>query len=212
ARLPRELVDHRLRPVEAVDSDAPLGERQGDAAGADAELERRACAREPGQEVDGRLDDRRVELLAGRSVIELRPLLAEEALAVFHAARHGLDSTAPSDRRPTCRPVAPPPVLPRRPAAAPPSRPAHPNPAAPAAEQDPPRAPGRTAAPPSTDAAPRAGARRRRSRSRPTTGRPRLAARPRAGRGRTRAGPGRARAGPSAVDASGRTLARAPSA
>ena len=43
--------------------DAALGERQRDAAGADAELERSAVAREISQEVDGGADHRWIEHL-----------------------------------------------------------------------------------------------------------------------------------------------------
>ena len=46
---------------------AALGEGQRDAAGADAELERRAVAGQIGEEVDGRVDDRRVEHLGDDS-------------------------------------------------------------------------------------------------------------------------------------------------
>ena len=60
--------------------DAALRERHRDPAGADAELERIAVAGEVGEEVDGRLDDRRVELLAGRLVVPLGDALAEVVL------------------------------------------------------------------------------------------------------------------------------------
>ena len=55
-------------------------ERQRDAAGADAELERRAVAGQIGEEVDGRVDDRRVEHVGGRLVVALCNSLAEVIL------------------------------------------------------------------------------------------------------------------------------------
>ena len=47
ARLRLQPRDHRRREVDAVHADAAPGERQRDAAGADAELERGAVAGEP---------------------------------------------------------------------------------------------------------------------------------------------------------------------
>ena len=48
-------------------ADAALRERQRDATGADAELERGAAAGQIGEEVDHRLHDRGLEHLGGRS-------------------------------------------------------------------------------------------------------------------------------------------------
>ncbi len=64
ARLRPQLSDHRLRQVDAVHSDATLTERQRDAAGADAELERSAVARQPDEEVDRGIDV--LELIVAR--------------------------------------------------------------------------------------------------------------------------------------------------
>ena len=58
-------------------ADAAPGERQRDAAGADPELERRAVAGELREEVDGGLDDRRLEHVGRRLVVPRRDLLAE---------------------------------------------------------------------------------------------------------------------------------------
>jgi hypothetical protein len=63
ARLGPELGDHGRRQVDAVHPHAPAAERDGDAAGADAQLERGASCSPLGQELDRGIDDRRVEQL-----------------------------------------------------------------------------------------------------------------------------------------------------
>ena len=61
ARLGTQLLDHRRRRGRCRARRRRAAERQGDAAGADAELEGRAVAGEGGEEVDGRIDDRGFE-------------------------------------------------------------------------------------------------------------------------------------------------------
>ena len=67
ARLGAQPRDHRLGEVDPVHRHAARGERQRDPAGADAELERGAVARQLGEEVDRRVDDGRVEHVGCRS-------------------------------------------------------------------------------------------------------------------------------------------------
>ena len=63
-----------------MDSDAALRERERDPAGADAELECCAAARELGQEVHDRADDGRVEELRQPLVVARGHALAEVVL------------------------------------------------------------------------------------------------------------------------------------
>lgn len=76
ARFLAELGDHRFREVDAVHANASLRERERHPTGTDAELERRAIARERREEVD-----RRPEHLRGEHraviVIALRYLRTE---------------------------------------------------------------------------------------------------------------------------------------
>ena len=62
---------------------APTGERERDPAGPDPELERASAAGEPGEEVDGGIDDRRVEHLPV-VVVARGDALAEVAVVVAH--------------------------------------------------------------------------------------------------------------------------------
>ena len=59
ARLRAEPRRHRLRQLDPVHRHAALGQRERDPAGADPELERAAAPGELGEQVDGRVDDRR---------------------------------------------------------------------------------------------------------------------------------------------------------
>jgi hypothetical protein len=61
AGLRLELRDHRRREIDPVHGDPAPAERQGDPAGADAELERPAVTGQPGQEFDGGADHGRIE-------------------------------------------------------------------------------------------------------------------------------------------------------
>src|SRR6185312_8214322 len=78
-RLLPQLRDHVGREVDACNPDAPLGERYGDPAGADRELER-SIVGEWHEEVDDRLD----QLAGRRLVVALRDLACEP---VGHPAR-----------------------------------------------------------------------------------------------------------------------------
>ncbi len=77
ARLGLQPRDHRLREVDAADADATLRERQGDPAGADPELERRAVTCEPGDEIDDRVDCAGLRHLVVRVVVPSCDVLAE---------------------------------------------------------------------------------------------------------------------------------------
>jgi hypothetical protein len=68
-----------------VDRDAAPRERQGDAAGADPQLEGPAVPCQGRQEVDGRLDRRRVELPRGRLVVRRGDAFVEKAVVVVTA-------------------------------------------------------------------------------------------------------------------------------
>ena len=78
-------------------------ERQGDAPGADAELERRAVSGELGQQLDDRVDGRRLEHVGGELVVPLRIALAPAVFGhgrtlsrtVGGAAGSGLACSAP---------------------------------------------------------------------------------------------------------------------
>ena len=63
ARLRPQSRDHRRREVDAVHADAALPERESDAPGADAELERGAVAGQADEEVDDGIDHRRLGYL-----------------------------------------------------------------------------------------------------------------------------------------------------
>ena len=84
---------HRVGEVDALDRDTPLGERQRDAARADAQLERRAVSGQVGEEFDGRVDDRRVEHVGGRLVVSIGHSLAKVVLG------HRLHSVRRTNRR-----------------------------------------------------------------------------------------------------------------
>ncbi len=85
ARLRAQSRDHRLREVDPVHADSALRERQRDPAGADPELERGAAPGELGEEIDGRIDDGRIEHVRLRLVVPRGDALAEVAVVVFHA-------------------------------------------------------------------------------------------------------------------------------
>ena len=67
-----------------MDRHAALRERERDPAGADAELERCAAARELGQEVHDRVDDGRVEELRQPLVVARGHALAEVVLGHYY--------------------------------------------------------------------------------------------------------------------------------
>src|SRR3954470_14144100 len=69
AFLRSQLRDHRVRHVDPVHRHSPLRERNRDPARPDSELERASTRRELDEQVDDRLDDRRVEHLSGRLVV-----------------------------------------------------------------------------------------------------------------------------------------------
>jgi hypothetical protein len=71
---------HRLRQVDPVHLDAATGERQGNPARADTELERGAAVGEPGKEVHGSLDDLAVPPAADRLVVFCSDVLSEVVL------------------------------------------------------------------------------------------------------------------------------------
>jgi hypothetical protein len=71
---------HGLGQVDAVHRNAALGQRQGDAAGADPELEGGAVARQPGEYVHDRRDGGRVEHVVGGIVVAGRDILPEVVL------------------------------------------------------------------------------------------------------------------------------------
>src|SRR5439155_15430749 len=77
SRLPLQLLDHGGGQVDAVHRDAALAQGQGDAAGADAELQGGAVSGEVGKEVDRRVDDRGIEHAGRRGVVERGDALVE---------------------------------------------------------------------------------------------------------------------------------------
>ena len=90
-------------------ADAPPREWQGDAAGADAELERGAAASELDQEVDDRVDDRRIEHVGGRLVVPLCHTLAEVVLGherILSRTQRRYPVPCPSRSRACCCPSA----------------------------------------------------------------------------------------------------------
>jgi hypothetical protein len=92
-------VQHRPREVDATDRHASLGERDGDPAGPDPELERRSSGRELGEQVDGRSDDVRPGHLGDVVVVDRR-LLRGPHLAVHPDS---LASPAGTGRRGSAR-------------------------------------------------------------------------------------------------------------
>jgi len=100
--LRQELVDHRLRQLDATHRDAPVGQRQRDAAGADRQLQRRAVAGERREEFDGRVEDLGLEH-------ERRPLVVRRrGLRVpVVAARHVAHAPARAHRQPPISAVPP---------------------------------------------------------------------------------------------------------
>ena len=89
--------EHRLGAVDPRHADAPRGQRQGDPAGADRELERAAVAGELREHVHGRVDHGGVEHRGGLVVVARRDPLAEEALLSHPAqcARRSGSSATP---------------------------------------------------------------------------------------------------------------------
>ena len=79
-----QLREHRLRVVEARDAHAARGQRQRDPARADRELERRAVSRQLGQQVDRRVDHRRIEHPGRVRVVGRGDALAEVPLFRCH--------------------------------------------------------------------------------------------------------------------------------
>ena len=80
ARLGAKPRDHRLRQIDPVHAHTAPGKGQGDSAGADAELESGAVAREIRQERDHGVEDRRVGLVGVPLVEPPRDVLAEVVL------------------------------------------------------------------------------------------------------------------------------------
>ena len=84
ARLRPQPGDHRPRQLDPVDLDAASGERQSHAPGPDSELERAPAACQRRQEVDGRVEHRRVERIGGHLVVRVGHGLSEVAVFVGH--------------------------------------------------------------------------------------------------------------------------------
>ena len=77
AGLGPEPLDHRPRQVDAVHRDAPSRQRERDAAGPDAELQRAAAAGELGEEVDRGIEPAGLEEVGRRVVVPRGGLLVE---------------------------------------------------------------------------------------------------------------------------------------
>ena len=79
-------------------ANAPLGEREREASGSDAELERPACPHQFGEEVHGWIDDIRIERFGPEGLVPLRYAFVEVVL--WHGAHSGTESmqTGPFSR------------------------------------------------------------------------------------------------------------------
>ena len=68
-----------------MDADAAGGQWDGDPAGSDAELERPTVADKPGEEVDHRIDDRRLEHRVQALIVDGRGKIGGGAFGARHA-------------------------------------------------------------------------------------------------------------------------------
>ena len=76
--------DHRLRQLDAVDRNAPGGQRKGDPSGPDPELERAPVPGQLRKEVHRGFDDGRIEHLVEGFVVVLGDLFAEVPVVFVH--------------------------------------------------------------------------------------------------------------------------------
>ena len=103
ARLRAQPRDHRPRQLDAVHRHPSLRERERDPARADPELERAPAPGQLGEEVDGRVDDRRVEHVRGGLVVPGGDPLVEVAVSSCTARTYrragGAGRRSPRPRR-----------------------------------------------------------------------------------------------------------------